>query len=141
MPGIQFLLNGKNTTTDVEVDMPLLWLLREEFQLTGTKFGCGIAINPDIVKTQMQGGIAYGLSAALREAVTLVGGEVQETNFHQYRSLRINEMPQVEVHIMASSEPPSGVGEPGVPPLAPALSNALLPQPAYVSASCRSATS
>jgi isoquinoline 1-oxidoreductase beta subunit len=86
---------------------------------------CGIAINPDIVKAQMQGGIAYGLSAALREAVTLVDGEVQESNFHQYRSLRINEMPQVEVHIMASNEPPSGVGEPGVPPIAPALSNAL----------------
>ncbi len=86
---------------------------------------CGIAINPDIVKAQMQGGIAYGLSAALREAVTLVEGEVQETNFHQYRSLRFNEMPQVKVHIMASNEPPSGVGEPGVPPIAPALSNAL----------------
>jgi isoquinoline 1-oxidoreductase beta subunit len=86
---------------------------------------CGIAINPDIVKAQMQGGIAFGLSATLREAVTLVEGEVQETNFHQYRSLRMNEMPQVEVHIMTSNEPPSGVGEPGVPPIAPALSNAL----------------
>jgi isoquinoline 1-oxidoreductase beta subunit len=86
---------------------------------------CGIAINPDIVKAQMQGGIAYGLSAALREAVTLVDGEVQESNFHQYRSLRINEMPLVEVHIVTSNEPPSGVGEPGVPPIAPALSNAL----------------
>jgi isoquinoline 1-oxidoreductase beta subunit len=86
---------------------------------------CGIAVNPDIVRAQMQGGIAYGLSAALREAVTLVDGEVQETNFHQYQSLRINEMPAVEVHIMPSNEQPTGVGEPGVPPIAPALANAL----------------
>ena len=86
---------------------------------------CGIAVNPDVVTAQMEGGIAYALSAALREEVTLVDGEVQEQNFHMYKPLRINEMPEVEVHILPSSESPTGVGEPGVPPLAPALINAL----------------
>ena len=86
---------------------------------------CGIAVNPDVVKAQMEGGIAYALSAALREEVTLTEGEVQQGNFDRYRILRIDEMPVVEVHIVSSAEAPTGVGEPGVPPLAPALANAL----------------
>jgi isoquinoline 1-oxidoreductase beta subunit len=86
---------------------------------------CGIAVNPDVIKAQMEGGIAYALSAALREEVTLTEGEVQEGNFDRYRILRIDEMPEVEVHIVASTEAPTGVGEPGVPPLAPALANAI----------------
>lgn len=86
---------------------------------------CGIAVNPDVVRAQMEGGIGYALSAALREEVTLVEGEVQQQNFHTYRPLRINEMPDIEVHIVPSGEAPTGVGEPGTPPLAPALVNAL----------------
>jgi len=86
---------------------------------------CGVAINPDVIKAQMEGGIAYGLSAAMREAVNLIDGEVQELNFHLYRPLRMHEMPEVEVHIVASGEAPTGVGEPGVPPSAPALVNAI----------------
>lgn len=86
---------------------------------------CGLAINPDVVRAQMEGGIGFGLSAALHNAITLDKGAVQETNFHAYTPLRINEMPVVEVHIVASPEPPTGVGEPGVPPLAPALANAI----------------
>lgn len=86
---------------------------------------CGIAINPDVVRAQMEGGIGYALSAALREEVTLDNGMVKQDNFDQYRPLRIDEMPDVEVHIVASNEAPSGVGEPGVPPLAPALVNAI----------------
>ena len=86
---------------------------------------CGIAVNPDVIKAQMEGGIAYALSAALREEVTLTEGEVQQGNFDRYRILRIDEMPAVEVHIVSSTEAPTGVGEPGVPPLAPALANAL----------------
>jgi isoquinoline 1-oxidoreductase beta subunit len=86
---------------------------------------CGLAINPDIVHAQMQGGLGYGLSAALHGAITLKDGVVQESNFHQYIPLRINEMPAVEVHIMPSAEKPTGVGEPGTPPIAPALCNAL----------------
>jgi isoquinoline 1-oxidoreductase beta subunit len=86
---------------------------------------CGIAINPDVVRAQMEGGIGYGLSAMLREAVTLRDGVVEQDNFHQYRPLRITEMPRVEVHIVASAAPPSGVGEPGTPPIAAAVANAI----------------
>jgi isoquinoline 1-oxidoreductase beta subunit len=86
---------------------------------------CGIAVNPDVVRAQMEGGIGYGLSAALREEITLVGGAVQQSNFTDYLSLRMPDMPVVEVHIVASAEPPTGVGEPGLPPLAPAVANAI----------------
>jgi isoquinoline 1-oxidoreductase subunit beta len=84
-----------------------------------------MAINPDVVAAQMQGGIGFGLSAALHGAITLKDGVVEQSNFHQYIPLRINEMPLVEVHIVPSTEKPTGVGEPGVPPAAPAVVNAL----------------
>lgn len=87
---------------------------------------CGIAINPDIVRAQIEGGIGYGLSALLREAITLTDGVVDQQNFDTYRPLRINEMPRIDVHIVASAEPPTGVGEPGTPPIGPAVANALL---------------
>lgn len=86
---------------------------------------CGIAINPDIIRAQMEGGIGYGLGHALYAELTLgEGGVVQQTNFDSYRSLRIGEMPDVEVAIIPSTEKPSGVGEPGLPPIAPAVANA-----------------
>ncbi len=86
---------------------------------------CGIAVNPNIVRAQMEGGIGFGLSAALYGAITFKEGRVEQSNFHDYPLLRIGEMPQVEVHIVASTESPTGVGEPGVPPIAPAVANAL----------------
>jgi isoquinoline 1-oxidoreductase beta subunit len=86
---------------------------------------CGIAVNPDVIRAQMEGAIGYGLSAALREEITLDAGRVEQGNFDRYRPLRINEMPKVEVHIIASGEAPTGVGEPATPPLGPALANAL----------------
>ena len=86
---------------------------------------CGIAVNPDVIVAQMEGGIGYGLSAALREEVTLTDGVVDQQNFHLYRPLRIAEMPKIDVHIVSSTEAPSGVGEPGLPPAAPALANAI----------------
>jgi isoquinoline 1-oxidoreductase beta subunit len=86
---------------------------------------CGIAVNPDVVRAQMEGGIGYGLSAALREQITLEKGAVVQSNFTDYLPLRITDMPVVEVHIVPSNEPPSGVGEPGLPPIAPAVANAL----------------
>jgi len=86
---------------------------------------CGLAVNPDIVRAQMEGGIGFGLGAALRDAITLTGGVVDQANFDTYQPLRISDMPKVEVHILASSEKPTGVGEPGVPPLAPAVANAM----------------
>lgn len=86
---------------------------------------CGLAINPDVIVAQMQGGIGFGLSAALHGAITLKDGVVEQSNFHQYIPLRINEMPTVDVYIVPSVEKPTGVGEPGVPPIAPAVVNAL----------------
>lgn len=86
---------------------------------------CGIAVNPDVIVAQMEGGIGYALGAALRNKVTLTNGEVDQSNFHDYEPLRIGDMPKVEVHIIASAEAPTGVGEPGVPALAPAVSNAI----------------
>jgi isoquinoline 1-oxidoreductase beta subunit len=85
---------------------------------------CGTAINPDVVRAQMEGGIGYGLAAALWNEVTLVQGRVQQRNFDDYRPLRIDDMPAVEVHIVPSGAAPTGVGEPGVPPIAPAVANA-----------------
>ncbi|HBN16279.1 MAG TPA: twin-arginine translocation pathway signal protein, partial [Pseudohongiella sp.] len=86
---------------------------------------CGIAVNPSIVKAQVESAIAYGLSAALADEVTLTDGHVDQTNFHNYRVLRMNAMPEVETHIVPSTNAPSGVGEPGTPPIAPAVANAL----------------
>jgi isoquinoline 1-oxidoreductase subunit beta len=87
---------------------------------------CGVAVNPDVIKAQMQSGIGYGLAAALHGKITLTDGRIDQTNFHQYTVLRINEMPrEIEVHIVPSTNPPSGVGEPGLPPIAPAVANAV----------------
>jgi isoquinoline 1-oxidoreductase beta subunit len=86
---------------------------------------CGIAVNPDNVRAQMEGGIGYGLSAALYGAITLKDGVVEQSNFHDYPALRINEAPRIEVHIVPSTAAPTGVGEPGTPVVAPALANAI----------------
>jgi isoquinoline 1-oxidoreductase subunit beta len=87
---------------------------------------CGIAVTPDVVKAQMQSGIGYGLSAALYGAITLTDGRVDQSNFDKYRVLRLNEMPRIiEVYIVPSANAPSGVGEPGTPPIAPAVANAV----------------
>lgn len=86
---------------------------------------CGIAVNPDQIGAQMEGGIGFALSAALHSAVTFKDGRVEQSNFDNYPLLRISAMPQVEVHIVPSQAAPTGVGEPGVPPLAPAVANAL----------------
>jgi isoquinoline 1-oxidoreductase beta subunit len=86
---------------------------------------CGVAVNPDIIRAQMEGGIGFGLGHALYAEITLQDGRPVQGNFDSYRSLRIHEMPAVEVTIVRSSEKPTGVGEPGVPPIAPAVANAL----------------
>lgn len=86
---------------------------------------CGVAINPDVIKAQMEGSVGFGLSPTLMSTITLDdGGAVNQSNFHDYQVLRINQMPEVEVHIVPSAEAPTGVGEPGVPPVAPAVANA-----------------
>ncbi|MNT70847.1 Isoquinoline 1-oxidoreductase subunit beta [compost metagenome] len=86
---------------------------------------CGVAINPDVIRAQVEGGVGFALSAALREAITFTDGKVEQSNLHNYELLRISEMPTVEVHIVASASAPTGIGEPPVPPLAPAVVNAL----------------
>ena len=86
---------------------------------------CGTAVNPEAVAAQMESGIAFGLSAALHGALHFKDGQVQESNFHDYEVLRMNEMPRVETHIVNSGEKMGGVGEVGVPPIAPAVANAV----------------
>jgi isoquinoline 1-oxidoreductase beta subunit len=86
---------------------------------------CGVCVNPAGVKAQMESGIAYGLSAALHGELSIERGRVQQSNFHDYPVLRLSEMPAVEVHIVRSSEKSGGAGEPGTPPIAPAVANAL----------------
>jgi isoquinoline 1-oxidoreductase subunit beta len=86
---------------------------------------CGVAVNPESVRAQMESGVAFGLGAALFSALTFKDGRVQQSNFHDYRVLRLDEMPAVEVHIVPSTEKMGGVGEPGVPPIAPAVANAV----------------
>ncbi len=86
---------------------------------------CGLAINPDIVKAQMEGAIIFGLSAALDQEITLVNGVVQQRNYDTFPLLRMHECPEIIVEILPSDAPPSGVGEPGLPPIAPAVANAL----------------
>jgi isoquinoline 1-oxidoreductase beta subunit len=86
---------------------------------------CGLVVNPDTVKAQMEGGIMFGLTAALFSEITLKDGRVEQSNFNDYRMLRINEAPAVEVYLVNSAEAPGGIGEPGTSALAPALTNAI----------------
>jgi len=86
---------------------------------------CGRVVNPDTIKAQMESGITFGLSAALYGAITIKDGRVEQGNFDDYPIVRMWAMPRVEVHIIDSSEAPGGVGEPGVPPIAPAVANAV----------------
>jgi len=86
---------------------------------------CGVVVNPDTVEAQMEGGIMFGLAAALFSEITVKNGRVEQSNFNDYRMLRINEAPEVEVYLVKSGEAPGGIGEPGTSALAPALTNAI----------------
>jgi isoquinoline 1-oxidoreductase beta subunit len=86
---------------------------------------CGRVVNPDNVAAQMEGGIVFGLTAALKAEATLKDGRIQQSNFHDYPILRMDEMPVIEVYIVQSDDQPSGIGEMGVPPIAPAVANAV----------------
>jgi isoquinoline 1-oxidoreductase beta subunit len=85
----------------------------------------GRFVNPATIEAQMESGIVFGLSAALHGAITLKNGKVEQSNFNDYDVLRLDEMPKVEVHIVQSKEKSGGIGEPGVPPIAPAMTNAI----------------
>lgn len=86
---------------------------------------CGLAVNPDSLKAQMESSISFGLGAAMQSEITFKEGKVQQSNFHDYLVMRMSDMPKVEVHIVQSTEKMGGVGEPGLPPVAPAVTNAI----------------
>jgi isoquinoline 1-oxidoreductase beta subunit len=86
---------------------------------------CGIAVNPNIIRQQMESSVVFGLSAALMGEITIKDGQVQQSNFHDYPVLRMNQAPEVETIIIASTLHPEGIGEPGLPPIAPAVANAV----------------
>ena len=86
---------------------------------------CGHYVNPDTVKAQTEGNVVMALSAAIKPAITFAEGQAQESNFHQFSILRLNETPPIEIHLAENNEAPGGAGEPGLPPLAPALCNAI----------------
>jgi len=86
---------------------------------------CGLTVNPDGVKAQIEGGVMFGLTAALHGAITVEGGRIQQSNFHDYKVMRMPEAPVIDIHLVSSGDGPKGVGEPGVPPIAPAVANAV----------------
>jgi len=86
---------------------------------------CGQTVKPMTIRAQMQGAIVYGLGATLKSEITIKNGQVDQSNYDDYEVLRMNEMPQIDVHIIKNNEDPGGVGEPGLPPIAPAIANAV----------------
>ena len=86
---------------------------------------CGIAVNENNIIAQAEGCIIMGLTAAYKDAMIVKDGVTQNSNFHNYRMLRINEIPELDIFVMKNDEPPVGAGEPGLPPVAPALTNAI----------------
>ncbi len=90
-----------------------------------TAVDCGIVVTPDRVNAQMEGAMIFGLSIALMGEVSIKHGEVQQSNFHDYPVTRISQAPKMFVHIVESDAPPGGIGEPGVPPVAPSITNAI----------------
>ena len=86
---------------------------------------CGQVVNPDVVRAQLEGSAIFGLSAALKQQVTFEKGRVQQSNFHAFAPRRLNECPRIETHLLASTAAPTGIGEPGVPVMAPAVANAV----------------
>jgi len=86
---------------------------------------CGLVVNPNLVEQQLESGVIFGLSAALSGEITIQGGRVQQSNFHDYPVLRMNEIPRIETVLMQGGDVPQGVGEISVPPVAPAVANAV----------------
>ena len=86
---------------------------------------CGTVINPSIAKTQISSGIIYGLSATLKSKITVKNGRIVQSNFDDFDVIRMDETPKINVYFVESDEPPTGLGEPGLPPIAPAVTNAV----------------
>ena len=112
-------VNGTRYQVDVKPETPL------HIHKVVCAIDCGRIANPEIIRAQMESGIVFGLTATLHGEITFQDGRVDQGNFHDYPILRFDEMPVVEVHIVPSEEKSGGVGEPGVPPIAPAICNAI----------------
>ena len=109
------------TVVEAEVDPQGEVFMRRIVSVVDT----GIAVNPDTVVAQLEGGLIFGLTAALYGDITIAKGRVLQSNFHDYRMLRIDQIPKIEVHVVKSSEPPGGIGETGATAGPPALRNAI----------------
>jgi isoquinoline 1-oxidoreductase beta subunit len=114
---------GSYSSTVVEVEVALDGSIRVHRLVCAAD--CGIVVNPDTLAAQFEGGTLFGLTAALYGAITLKNGRVQQSNFHDYRPMRMNECPAVEMHLVKSTEPPGGVGETPTSAIAPAVTNAI----------------
>ncbi|MCI0508425.1 MAG: xanthine dehydrogenase family protein molybdopterin-binding subunit [Gammaproteobacteria bacterium] len=88
-------------------------------------FDCGLMVNPDTVRAQIEGGILFGLTAAIKSSITIKDGRVEQSNFHDFQLIRLNETPEIDIHLVNNTSPPGGVGETPVPPIAPAVANAV----------------
>jgi CO/xanthine dehydrogenase Mo-binding subunit len=82
-------------------------------------------VNPDTIRAQIEGGIIFGLTATVKSGITITNGQVEQSNFHDFPLIRVNETPEINIHLVNNSHPPGGVGEPPVPPIAPAVANAI----------------
>jgi isoquinoline 1-oxidoreductase beta subunit len=114
--------NGTIVCEVAEISQPTTTSLR--VHRVACAVDCGQVINPNQAEAQMQGGIVHGLNAAMWGQITFTAGKANQKNFNNYRMIRIGEMPQITVQLVSSNNPPSGLGEPAVPPIAPALANA-----------------
>jgi isoquinoline 1-oxidoreductase subunit beta len=114
---------GSYSSTVVEVEVGLDGSIRVRRLVCAAD--CGIVVNPDTLAAQFEGGTLFGLTAALYGAITLKNGRVEQSNFHDYRPMRMNECPAVETHLVKSTEAPGGVGETPTSAIAPALTNAI----------------
>ena len=132
---ISLNINGKSHSVNSDPDTPLLWVIRDELRLTGTKYGCGIAhcgactvqLDGTAVRScQVAVGDVGEASVTTIEGVSGDEGAVSQSNFHDYETLRIYDLSNIETHIVASAEAPTGVGEPSTPPAGPALANAIV---------------
>jgi isoquinoline 1-oxidoreductase beta subunit len=123
--GLSFLYSGWDTYVAQVADVEVSKSGEVRVHRVVCAVDCGTVVNPDTVKAQMEGGIVYGISGALWGEITLKNGRVEQSNFNNYRVLRMNETPAIEVHLVRNNESPGGIGEPGTAATAPALANAI----------------
>jgi isoquinoline 1-oxidoreductase beta subunit len=123
--GVSFLYSGWDTYLVLVADVEVSKSGQVRVRRVVCAVDCGTVVNPDTVKAQMEGGIIFGISGALYGEVTLKNGRVEQSNFNDYRVLRMNEAPAIEVHLIRNNEKPGGIGEPATAATAPALANAI----------------